>query len=64
MLYVLPWAIVCQVSNLSADDAWTYHSIVFGGSLIFSFFAISIVVVVWAWKLLKGKMRLEVFHGS
>jgi hypothetical protein len=38
LLYVLPWAIVCQVSNLNAGDAWTYHSLVFGGSLVFSFF--------------------------
>jgi Na+-driven multidrug efflux pump len=33
ILYVLPWAIVCQTANLDADHAWTYHSLVFGGSL-------------------------------
>ncbi|KAL8726386.1 MAG: hypothetical protein Q9166_006737 [cf. Caloplaca sp. 2 TL-2023] len=64
LLYVLPWAIVCQVTNLNASDAWTYHSIVFGGSLVFSFFAISMVDTLWAWKLLRGKMRLDIFRES
>ncbi|KAI9720952.1 MAG: hypothetical protein M1828_005424 [Chrysothrix sp. TS-e1954] len=64
IFYVLPWAIVCQVSHLNADDAWTYYGVVFGGSLVFSFFDISLVDAVWAWKLLKGRMRLEVFVGS
>lgn len=25
LLYVLPWAIVCQTANLSPDHAWTYY---------------------------------------
>lgn len=58
ILYVLPWAIVCQVRELNADNAWTYHSLVFGGSLVFSFFDILIFVVLWAWKLSKGTLRL------
>jgi hypothetical protein len=62
--YVLPWALVCQIANLNAEDAWTYHSLVFGGSLIFSFFDILIVLVLWMWRLLKGKMRLEAFHDT
>ncbi|CAI4217677.1 unnamed protein product [Parascedosporium putredinis] len=37
LCYVLPWAIACQVADLSSDRAWTYHKFVFGGSLIFSF---------------------------
>lgn len=64
LLYVLPWAIVCQVVNLKERDAWTYHSLIFGGSLVFSFFDILIVDAVWAWSLLKGKARLEVFRGA
>lgn len=32
LLYVLPWAIVCQTANLDADRAWAYHSFVFGGA--------------------------------
>ncbi|KAI4227536.1 MAG: hypothetical protein L6R40_008206 [Gallowayella cf. fulva] len=64
VFYVLPWAIVCQVANLNANDAWTYHSVVFGGSLVFSFFTVSMVVALWGWKLMRGKMRLDVFRQS
>ncbi|KAF1835101.1 hypothetical protein BDW02DRAFT_496777 [Decorospora gaudefroyi] len=59
ILYVLPWAIVCQVVDLSAGDAWTYHSLVFGGSLVFSFFAVIAFDGVWAVRLRRGKMRVN-----
>ncbi|KAI4233693.1 MAG: hypothetical protein LQ349_004251 [Xanthoria aureola] len=64
VLYVLPWAIVCQVTDLNASDAWTYHSVVFGGSLVFSFVIVATVVALWTRKLLTGKMRLDVFRDS
>jgi Na+-driven multidrug efflux pump len=57
ILYVLPWAIVCQVVQLNAGDAWTYHSLVFGGSLVFSFVTIVAVDAMWVFRLKKGKMR-------
>jgi Na+-driven multidrug efflux pump len=56
VLYVVPWAIVCQVVKLNASDAWTYHSLVFGGSLVFSFFVIGGVVGMWVVRLKRGKM--------
>ncbi|RDA90090.1 hypothetical protein CP533_5566 [Ophiocordyceps camponoti-saundersi (nom. inval.)] len=49
ILYVLPWAIVCQVSKLDEHNAWTYHALVFGGSLVFSFFCIPLVLALWVW---------------
>lgn len=58
ILYVLPWAIVCQVVDLNAGDAWTYHSLVFGGSLVFSFFTIIAVDGVWALRLKRGRMKI------
>ena len=58
ILYVMPWAIVCQVVDLNEGDAWTYHSLVFGGSLVFSFFTICAVDGVWALRLNSGKMKL------
>jgi Na+-driven multidrug efflux pump len=58
VLYVLPWAIVCQVVKLNTGDAWTYHSLVFGGSLVFSFFVIGAVVVMWVMRLKYGKMSV------
>ena len=64
LLYVLPWAIACQVANLNPDNAWTYHSVVFGGSLVFSFFDVLIFVLSWAWRLNRGKMKLEAFRAG
>jgi Na+-driven multidrug efflux pump len=59
ILYVLPWAIVCQVVQLSSGNAWTFHSLVFGGSLVFSFVTIVAVDGAWMVRLKKGKMRLR-----
>ncbi|KAJ1327427.1 hypothetical protein MN608_06754 [Microdochium nivale] len=64
LLYVLPWAIVCQVVDLTEADAWKYHSLVFGGSLVFSFVDVLVVDGLWAWTLWKGRARLEKFHQS
>ncbi|KAJ2900105.1 hypothetical protein MKZ38_002598 [Zalerion maritima] len=63
-LYVLPWAIVCQVADLNPDKAWTYHGLVFGGSLVFSFICVVVVLGIWGWVLRTGRARLEVFHTS
>ena len=63
LLYVFPWAVVCQTANLSPDRAWTYHSFVFGGSLVFSFLVIMVVDGLWLWALLNGRMTLEVFRS-
>ncbi|KAI0390716.1 hypothetical protein F5Y17DRAFT_471425 [Xylariaceae sp. FL0594] len=62
LLYVLPWTIVCQVKNLDEANAWTYHSLVFGGSLVFSFIDIAIIDAAWAWTLMTGRAKLEVFR--
>lgn len=59
LVWVLPWAVVVTKINVTADDAWKYHSIVFGGSLVFSFIDIMVVNVTWAWTLLRGKMTVS-----
>ncbi|KAL4952204.1 hypothetical protein BDW69DRAFT_200910 [Aspergillus filifer] len=59
IFYVLPWAIVCQVVDLNQDNAWTYHGLVFGGSLVFSFLEILVVDAFWAWRFLKGRLGLS-----
>ncbi|KAK4141227.1 uncharacterized protein C8A04DRAFT_39261 [Dichotomopilus funicola] len=59
LLYVLPWAVVCQVGRLDTGNAWTYHSLVFGGSLVFSFVDILVVDGLWVWSLMTGRARLE-----
>lgn len=58
LLYVMPWAIVCQVVKLNAGHAWTYHSLVFGGTLVFAFFAVVAMDAAWFMRLKKGKMNL------
>ena len=58
LCWVLPWAIAVTRIGITPDDAWTYHSIVFGGSLVFSFVDIVIVDLIWAWTLVKGRMSL------
>jgi Na+-driven multidrug efflux pump len=62
LLYVLPWAIACQTADLDPRRAWAYHSLVFGGSLLFSFVAILVVVWVWIYMLVTGRMKLELFR--
>ncbi|KAF5640469.1 hypothetical protein F52700_3620 [Fusarium sp. NRRL 52700] len=62
LLYVLPWAIACQVDDLNDSNAWWYYKFVFGGSLIFSFGAILVVDSLWAWTLYHGKTELEEFR--
>ncbi|KAF3039927.1 hypothetical protein E8E12_007484 [Didymella heteroderae] len=59
IFYVLPWAIVCQVVDLKTEDAWTYHSLVFGGSLVFSFFTILAVDAGWVYGLKRGIMGIR-----
>ncbi|KAI0128187.1 hypothetical protein F4776DRAFT_198539 [Hypoxylon sp. NC0597] len=64
LLYVLPWAIVCQVKDLDVSNAWTYHRLVFGGSLVFSFIDVVMVDSLWVWTLMTGKARLETFREN
>ncbi|KAK3324949.1 hypothetical protein B0H66DRAFT_580341 [Apodospora peruviana] len=63
LLYVLPWAIACQTADLNEDNAWTYHGLVFGGSLVFSFVDILIFDGLWLWTLMTGRMKLDVFRS-
>lgn len=44
--------------DITSENAWTCHLIVFGSSLLFSFFDVLIADMIWIWTLLKGKMRL------
>lgn len=62
ILYVLPWAVVCQLKDLSQGNAWTWHSLVFGGSLVFSLVVVLVFDGAWVWSLKKGRVKLDVFH--
>ena len=59
IMWVLPWAIAVSKIGITPDDAWTYHSIVFGGSLVFSFAIIVGFDGFAAWRLGRGRIRLS-----
>lgn len=59
LLYVLPWSIVCQLADLDVKRAWTYHALVFGGSLVFSFVCVPLVLVFWTRALGSGRAAGE-----
>lgn len=64
LLYILPWCIALTVIGITPDSAWKYHALIFGGSLVVSFLIIVGVLSLWAWKLLKGTVRLGPVQGS
>ncbi|KAF8755592.1 hypothetical protein RHS01_05127 [Rhizoctonia solani] len=58
VLWVFPWAVALQVGiPITESSAWKYHSIVFGGSLVFTFIITIATVIVWAIWLLHGKVK-------
>ncbi|KAF2639628.1 hypothetical protein P280DRAFT_470252 [Massarina eburnea CBS 473.64] len=48
LIYVLPWVVVAQTGGMTPNNAWTYHGLVVGGSLVFSFFVILVWDGLWA----------------
>lgn len=58
-LWTLPWAIVVTVASFSEERAWTFYSIIFGGSLVFSFIIVCGVLAIWAKRLMHGKIRVQ-----
>jgi hypothetical protein len=58
LLWMLPWAIAVTRICMTAENAWSYDSIIFGGALVFDFFNVSLVCCLWAWQLKKGKIPL------
>jgi len=58
-LWMLPWAIVVTEVKWSQAEAWKFYAIIFGGSLVFSFLNVALVLVLWVWRLMNGKMRLQ-----
>ena len=45
--------------KMSAEEAWKYDAIIFGGALVFDFFDVSAVCAFWAWRLMKGKIAVR-----
>lgn len=58
VLWVFPWAVALQVGiPITESSAWTYHSLVFGGSLVASFIVTIATVILWAVWLMRGKVK-------
>lgn len=64
ILYILPWCIAVTVIDMRPDNAWKYHALIFGGSLVVSWVIVTVMVGLWAGKLLRGTMRLGVVYGG
>ncbi|ERF76965.1 hypothetical protein EPUS_02677 [Endocarpon pusillum Z07020] len=73
LTYVIFYGVSAQLATilLATRPKWNLYqsfvsnfALVFGGSLVFSFFDILLVLMLWAWRLPKAKMHLEVFHDS
>ncbi|RPA75809.1 hypothetical protein BJ508DRAFT_365399 [Ascobolus immersus RN42] len=66
LLWVFPWAVVCEVGRLggklTGDNAWVTHGLVFGGSLVASFIVVVIVLTIWVVQLMKGKLYVGRVH--
>jgi hypothetical protein len=61
---MLPWAIAVSRIGMTPDNAWRYHSVIFGGALVFDFCNVGLVVGLWAWCLGKGKVRVAPVHRT
>ncbi|KAL8284029.1 hypothetical protein RQP46_005142 [Phenoliferia psychrophenolica] len=56
LFYCLPWAIALSQVRIDEDSAWTYHALVFGGSLVATFVIILVFDAVWALRLKAGRL--------
>src|SRR4051794_13856887 len=63
-LWMLPWAIVVTVVKMDQAHAWKFCSEIFGGDLVFDFFNVGHVVFLWAWSLMRGKIKLQAVTAS
>src|SRR5689334_14267373 len=59
LLWMLPWAIVVTKVTFSQADAWTYYSVIFGGVLVFAFINVALVLLLWTWRLTRGKIKVQ-----
>ncbi|KAF7852944.1 hypothetical protein EAF04_010821 [Stromatinia cepivora] len=58
LLWMLPWAIAVGRIQMTAQNAWTYHGVIFGGALVFDFVNVGVVLRWWYWGLRRGRLEL------
>jgi hypothetical protein len=61
---MLPWAIFVTTTTFPQSSSWTYYAINIGGANVFDFFDVSLAVTVWAWTLMKGKIKVTMREAS
>jgi len=64
LAWMMPWAIAVSRIGMTPNNAWTYHSVIFGGALVFDFCNVTIVCVLWAWMLARGRIWLAPVYSS
>ncbi|KAK2713043.1 uncharacterized protein LOC136025301 isoform X2 [Artemia franciscana] len=55
LLWVLPWSIALSTLSISAEEAWQYYAIIFGGSLVIGFIMQLISLGGWVYFNMKRK---------
>ncbi|KAB8304146.1 hypothetical protein EYC80_003566 [Monilinia laxa] len=60
LLWMLPWAVAVGRIHMTAENAWTFHGIIFGGALVFDFVNVGVVLGWWVWALRRGKLVVGV----
>ncbi|KAF8441104.1 hypothetical protein BDZ91DRAFT_670961 [Kalaharituber pfeilii] len=57
LIWDFPWAIaVSRIPGINENNAWKWHAIIFGGSLVQGFFVTVAMVGLWGWLLRRGKV--------
>ncbi|KAF8417641.1 hypothetical protein EV426DRAFT_540196 [Tirmania nivea] len=56
LFWDLPWAIAVTRIGITEDTAWKWHSIIFGGSLVWNGFVTIAWIGLWGWLLKRGKL--------
>jgi hypothetical protein len=57
-LWMLPWAIVMTKESLAKSQAWSYYAIIFGGAMVFDFFDVSLTLLLWMYRLSRGRVKV------
>jgi len=55
---MLPWAIAVTRIHMSAENAWGYDAIIFGGALVIDAVFVVGLLGAWAWGLKRGWVRV------
>eukprot|EP01119_Soliformovum_irregulare_P007151 TRINITY_DN1954_c0_g1_i2.p1 TRINITY_DN1954_c0_g1~~TRINITY_DN1954_c0_g1_i2.p1 ORF type:complete len:185 (+),score=21.98 TRINITY_DN1954_c0_g1_i2:1217-1771(+) len=54
-LWTLPWAIAVTQIDITPENAWTYYSVIFGGSLVASFIVTMVILAIWTKRILRSR---------